>query len=253
VLKNNESIKKFDFSSFTQIKNIEFNYFSDFPNGVPCDILLIDSTHLLINSLNQNNSYFLYLVNKEGSIEKNLIKKGKGPQEAISFSSVELQNGKVVGYDMSKNSLFFCEKGKIIDSSNTIFSTIDLGSLHFYDLSWLNDSLIVGTGESSSQKKILLYNVLSKKIEDEFGIYSNISSNSLASFKDAATSYIAVRPNRKNILLVYRYTDVIEIYDNKGLLIKSLQGPKGIELSINRKMDTQNLQRKQGKHLSIHM
>lgn len=40
----------------------------------------------------------------------------------------------------------------------------------------------------------------------------------MSSFIDACNSYIEVNPKTKDILLAYRYTDVIEIYDSEGNL-----------------------------------
>ncbi len=96
----------------------------------------------------------------------------------------------------------------------------------------LNDSIMLGTNNLESRKKISYVNLLTGKTEEK-GDYAYLDESiDLDVLIDASSCYIDVNPKTKDILLSYRYTDVIEIYNKKGELKYSLQGPESFNIEF---------------------
>ena len=100
----------------------------------------------------------------------------------------------------------------------------------YYRFSMLNDSTMLGTNDVTSSSKITYVNLDNEtvvgKVEYAY-LDEGINHGALI---DACSCYIDVNPKTKDIVLSYRYTDVVEFYNSAGQLKYALQGPDNMDI-----------------------
>lgn len=229
---------KFTFSTFKNIKSIKFYPLNDFFEDDPVDILNY-SNHLILNCTNRSGDEFTYLLDNKGYLENKFLLKGKAGNEILSIISPYFINGNMYFYDITKRCFNWFPVDSIIKNNSynlNIKKTYLSDSLFFSRIAWQNDSIIFGVGCSTISNKIIQYNIKTKKIIQRFGDFSfNYSESELETLQDAATSYIKIKPDKSRLLLAYRYTDILEIYDINGSQRCSKYGPEQLPLIYQKK------------------
>lgn len=225
---NKEITNNYTRSSFKMHREISFSNMSEYNKSDPINMLLLND-NIILNTINNDDEHFIFVLDTIGDIKNEILKKGRGPNESISFKSLGRYKDKIYGLDLTKRELIWFATKAITSGKIDIYKHY-LDNQDFYDLVWLNDSIVVASGDMKSEKKLTYFNINTKNVAEEFGAITNEKKGSTASLKDAYTAYISIRPNRTNMALAYRYIDLLEIYDDKGNLLKSLQGPDGIKL-----------------------
>lgn len=195
--------------------------------------MLVHGENLIIQVFGKSkNTHLVVFSLKEGRIINETIKRGDGPDEMLACE-MSLINDKLWLYDMSKKRI----GNAPVDSFLLTTPDITWYKLNhsYYRTAVLNDSIMLGTNDFDSKSKINFTNLVTGLIEGR-GSYSHLDGNvSLAALIDASSCYVDVNPTTKDILLSYRYTDVIEIYDSKGELKCALQGPECFDVEFNSK------------------
>lgn len=219
-----------NFESFPTKDSLKFIVISDQILEEPSKILL-SGDNLIVQTFckAQNNHVTIYSLT-ENRVLNEVVKFGDGPKELISCD-IEILDDKLWLYDMSKMRIGFAPVDSFLLSTPYIEQK-KINSRYYYNTAMLNDSIMLGTNDLISHSKITYINLRSDVITGK-GEYSYLDNDTdLEALKDASSCYIDVNPQTKDILLTYRYTDMIEIYNSEGELKHALHGPVGFDIEF---------------------
>lgn len=228
AIRLNDQIKKFD--KFPKTDSLFFEPLSEKVLEEP-SAMLFYKENLIIETFCKSKEYFLllYSINQD-SVLCEAIKYGNGPNEMLSCK-MSLLNDRIWIYDMSKMHLSNIHIDSLFCFNTNIQSRkIDGGA--YYRTAMLNDSILIGTGNMVNDHKIDYININTNKMIhslDYAFLNQNINRDVLV---DASHCDVKVNPKTKDILLAYRFTDVIEIYSSGGELMSSYQGPIGFDIEF---------------------
>lgn len=218
-----------EFTDFAETDSLLFASLSEEIIEEPSEMKLWDN-FLIINDFNKSGDNFIsfYSLEKNEIIETRM-NKGMGPGEMLSCS-INILGDDLWLYDMSKSNIVCFP---LLEISNDRLKPLQYQlSKYYYDIAMLNDTIMVGSNDLTINKKISFVNIKNGDIRYS-GEYSYVNPNiPMSSFIDACNSYIEVNPKTKDILLAYRYTDVIEIYDSEENLKNSVHGPDCFEIKF---------------------
>lgn len=211
------------FDEFPIVDSLEFIPFSDSLLEEPSNMLISDDMLLIQTFCRAQDTYLSVFSLDENRIISEVVKRGGGPNEMLSCEMGLIDN-QLWLYDMSKRRVGIAPIDSFVLSENPDIAWHEL-SHSYYNTAMLNDSIFLGTNNFESKLKINFVNLFSGEFFER-GNYSYLDSSiDLGALIDACTCYADVNPVTKDILLSYRYTDVIEIYDSKGNIKHALQGP----------------------------
>lgn len=218
-----------EFTDFAETDSLLFVSLSDKVIEEPSEMGLWNNS-LIINDFNRSEDNFIsfYSLEKNEIIETRM-NKGMGPGE-MSSCNIHISGDNLWLYDMGKSKILCFP---LLEISNDRLKLLQYElSRHYYDVAMLNDTIMVGSNDLSIDKKISFVNIKNGDIRYS-GEYSYVNTNiPMSAFIDACSSYIEVNPKTKDILLAYRYTDVIEIYDCEGNLKNSVHGPDCFDIKF---------------------
>jgi hypothetical protein len=226
-IKLNDAIVQF--SSFPLTDSLKFVAISDQILEEPSKMLLYQDQLIINTFCRAKDKHIVIYSLPENQIVNETVKYGEGPEDMIGCD-IGFINHKIWLYDMSKKRIGFAS----IDSflrNNPAAVQYSLGS-SFYTTAMLNDSIMLGTNDMTGRFKIAYVNLNTHSVTGR-GDYAYLDDNvALGSLIDASSCYIDVHPKTKDILLSYRYTDVIEIYHSEGKLKHALQGPMCFDIEF---------------------
>ena len=224
----NESMVKF--SDFPSNDSLMFVTRSDEILDEPAKILFNGNTLIIKTFCRGKDKHLVVYSLAENKIINELIEYGDGP-EAMLSCEIGFLDDKLWLYDMSKMNIGLVS----IDSLLLAHPNIDrykLNSHYYYRTAMLNDSIMLGTNDMSSKSKIAYVNLKTGVVAGR-GDYAYLNENiNLGTLIDACSCYVDINPKTKDIVLAYRYTDVIEIYNCKGELKYSLHGPECFDIKF---------------------
>lgn len=217
------------FTDFEETDSLIFTGMSEEVIEEPSEMRVIDN-YLIINNFNKLGDDFITLYDLESNgILKTCLAKGSGPYEMASCSICTLGD-ELWLYDMGKSQIGRFPVAQMLN--DTLHPDLFELSRYYYDVTMLNDTIMVGSNDLSSSKKISFVNLKNGNITYA-GDYSYLNGKIPEPVLiDACNCYIDVNPKTKAILLSYRYTDVIEIYDSAGCLKHSLHGPECFDIKF---------------------
>lgn len=219
----NEATKEFE--TFRMEDSLIFTSLSDVFIDEPSDMLLYDN-HLFIKTFGRAKEKHISVYSIEGdSILTEQVGIGNGPDEMIGCEMNRLDNDLWL-YDVSKMRISKMKMDSLCSSSSPQMDHYKLDR-YYYRTAMLNDSIMLGTNDYSDEKamKISFVNLKTGEVLKR-GQFSYINQSvDLPPLIDAYSCYVDVNPKTKDVLLSYRYTDVIEIYNMYGDLKYALQGP----------------------------
>lgn len=227
-IKLNEFVVEFDDFSFRD--SLEFVTMSDEILDEPAKILLYENL-LVIKTFCKNRDNFLTVYSlEENKIINELVSYGDGPGEMLSCD-IGLFDNKLWLYDMSKMNIGFVSVDSLMINRPSI-ARYKLNNHPYYRVAMLNDSIMLGTNDMSSKSKISYVNINTGTVIGR-GEYSYLNNSiDLGALIDACSCYVDVNPMTKDIILSYRYTDVVEFYDCKGQIKSALQGPECFDITF---------------------
>lgn len=214
------------FYKFPGQDTLEFIKLYEFVDDVPKRIFDLDSL-LLINTYGQSKEYWLYLFSKkENKIIKKFLKYGRGPNESLSLFATGISHSDSLWtYDIMKKEIYKAPLVSIVKDRDVKFARYPVDE-YYYQIDFMQDSIYLGTGNELSGNKMSFVNLYNQHKFLEKGEFYSLPDNlPIAAVKDAFTSYISIKPDGNKVVLAYRYTDVIEIFDQKGILQNTVQGP----------------------------
>ncbi|MBG7631548.1 MAG: hypothetical protein IZT56_14115 [Bacteroidetes bacterium] len=226
VTLNNNAIM---FNEFPREDTITFENLGDYKTGVPKKIFFMDSTLILFNIPKKSKHLFNNYSLKKGEFSKGYVSKGKGPGETIGASCAGVIDDKLWFYDISLNKVLITDKKKAIKNNSFYpfkeyklknhYSRIDLmDSLNFYG---------IGNFESTSQSIIEKTNLISNEKDEYYGEFrDDLNDIEHGTIKGVYNSSINIKPSGKSIVLGYRHTDLIEIYNLDSGKCIAVQGPE---------------------------
>lgn len=222
------------FHEFPFVDSLKFSPLSDSLLDEPARIL-IKGDNLIIQTFCQSRKAYVVVFSlKENRIINETIKRGEGPDEMLSCE-LDLKGDGLWLYDMSKMKIGFARIDSFLSNTPTIvWHELERS---YYRIAMLNDSVMLGTNDFSRNFKIHFVNLRTGKVTG-VGEYTNRNDKTnLSSLIDAYSCYVNVNPKSKDILLSYRYTDVMEIYDSRGNIKHVLQGPDCFDVAFRPKQN----------------
>lgn len=226
-LRINEQMETF--SAFPHIDTLRFTPMEGEILDEPEEIM-IHNDHLIINTLCRAKDKFLWIYSlKNESVINRLIDYGDGPNE-MKACEMMLQDTTLCLYDRTKKKVWYLSANDCLDTTPS-FIKKDL-NVSYYDMELMDDSVVIGTNDMSSKFKLHFVNLKTGAIKNR-GEYASFDKElPMSAMIDASSCYVDINPKTKDIVLSYRYTDVIEIYDANGTLKKALQGPDNYDVDF---------------------
>ena len=226
-IKLNDSVVQF--SSFPSIDTLKFVAISNQLLEEPSKMLLQGDKMIIETFCKAKDKHIAIYSLSENRIINEIIKYGEGPDEMLSCD-IDMVNNKLWLYDISKKRIGFIPiDSLLLDTPNIIQHKTNA---HYYNTAMLNDSIMLGTNDMSKDSKIAYVNINTNSVTSR-GKYAYLDQSiALEALIDASSCYINVNPATKDILLSYRYTDMIEIYNSEGEIKYALQGPKCFDIEF---------------------
>lgn len=212
------------FENFPEETNITLKEIANYTKGIAKDMFFEDST-LVIFNVSQNVDAFFYNYSlKTKSFSKGYIKIGRGPNEAIGGFCAGILKNKMWMHDITLNKMLIFDKNLAFEGKPLLTKDYPVSG-NYYKISLIDSLTFMAVGDRTSKYKIQLINLITNKKIAEFGEFVGITEASpLDGIKDVFQAFPYVKPSGDKMMLAYRFTDVIEIYDHKNKCI-ALQGP----------------------------
>ncbi|AUC21956.1 MULTISPECIES: BF3164 family lipoprotein [Polaribacter] len=222
------------FNEFPLEYNIIFKNLVDYKIGIPRRILLIDSTLIFFNIPKKSQYIFSNYSLNTGILGDGYLQKGNGPHEVISAASGGVLGNSLWVYDATSNKILTTNKNKAI--AHNTFSNPNVKKLNenYYKIDFIDSLKFVGIRSklSPTSSKFENLNLTSSKSTNSYGKYVNVSKKiKLETISDIYTSTIFSKPTGDKVVLGYRYSDLIEIYDLKSEKCISIQGPQKFDVN----------------------
>lgn len=224
----NNQIERFD--KFPNTDSLFFESLSEKVMEEP-SAMLFYKDNLIIETFCKGKDNFLLVYSlTQDSVLCESIKYGNGPNEMLSCK-MSILNDRIWLYDMSKMYLSNVHIDSLFYSNVNIQNKKIEGGM-YYRTAMLNDSILIGTGNMANDHKVDYININTNKIINSIDYAFLNQQFNRDVLIDVSHCDIKVNPKTKDILLSYRFTDVIEIYSSSGELISSYQGPLGFDLEF---------------------
>ena len=210
-----------DFVSSQKLTGI--NFLSDKEVLKPMRIYVCDTILITMNPM-EKKLFHLFSLKSKKEIGKR-ISLGQGPDEMIRPSIIKFNENQILIFDVATFTLFTYDTEDFISNENTIpleRKTIELQA--YGEIGLLYDNLIGSTYNPKNQ--FIKFDNNGKKV-GEFGYYPVVADLSytddekLEAFK---SSFVTNMKDR--IAVCYKWTDLIDIYDQNGQLKKRIHGPE---------------------------
>lgn len=223
----------FVFNYFPNKDSLKFHAVSNEMLDVPTKMIIKDS-FLVVNTMCKSRDQFLWIYSlANNKLIKKLISYGEGPEEMLSCDMV-ISDNLFCLYDMTRKRLGYIHVDSCLISENPDFVWQNLNN-SYYRFAMLNDTIMLGTNDILKKQKIHYVNLNSGEIYS-MGEYSFLDKNlPLSALVDAGSCYINTNPDTKDIVLSYRYSDILEIYTSKGKLKYAVHGPDCFDVDFELK------------------
>ena len=228
VVKLNDIQTEFD--EFPSVDSLKFISISDTLLKEPSKMLIAGEKLLIQTFCKAKNMHLAIFSLNKNQVINEVVREGDGPNEMLACE-MNLIDDKLWLYDMRKMRVGFAQVDSFLSNTPNI-SWYKLNHC-YYRTAMLNDSIMLGTNDFENKSKINFVNVVTGEVEGK-GSYSHLDNNlNLSALIDACSCYVNVNPKTKDILLSYRYTDVIEIYNSEGKIKYAIQGPEGFDIDFS--------------------
>lgn len=217
------------FKNFPTEENVNSTKVKEFLNGDLRSMYYIDSTIILF-SRDKGSDFFFYNYSlKHNKFSTGYLRKGKGPNESIGGFCAGLCEDNLWVYDLTLKKILFTKVDSCLALSNRnvpVFTYTEFEK-YFYKITVLDKENLLTTGYEGSEHKIRKVNLKSEGKDSEFGIYSgSIKDFPMDGIADAFQAFIYSKPTGDKVVLAYRFTDVVELYDiHNESKIRTMQGP----------------------------
>ncbi|UZR97346.1 BF3164 family lipoprotein [Chondrinema litorale] len=214
------------FSEFNNIDTLKFKVLFKPHDFIPRDIHPHDSLLIIKSDIRGQKFWFQIYSLKQEKVIKSILPYGRGPGEALGISSSGIINNTFWAYDITKREILTCNLDSLLESQNASFTTID-AEISSYQIDYYDTSkVVVSLVDEETKYKMSIIDLEKNRNVEKIGLFDNIpNTETITGYKDAHLFYINVKPNKSgNLAILYRYMDLIEIYNN-GKLQHKLHGP----------------------------
>ncbi len=224
----------------SKLDDITYFTYKDFSNSIelkgeilpleilwkPLNIYCLDSIFIMLDI--QHGDYFVQIYNKNNfNLIAENIPKGIGPDENISCWGLQINSDYIWAFDIQTRKIKAFSKNDFLTMTNIApKKTIAFDEQHI-TIASLSNNTFIATNMNDTENLLSLY--------DENGIKNNsikISYPQLEIDHEANISKKRLFENRilyseknKKIIVLYIYTDIIDIYDENLNLLSRIQGP----------------------------
>lgn len=221
------------FNSFPSTDSLTFTAISDELLEEPKAMILYQDKLIIGTFCKGRDKHVAIFSLSENRVLKEMIGYGQGPEEMLACN-IGFYEDKIWLYDMTKKRIGIVPVDSFLMYDRPIVSQQKLEH-NYYTVAMFSDSIMLGTNDLTNSSKISRINLNTGSIS-RCGDYAHLPNNiPLSASIDAANSYISVNPVTKDILLSYRYTDMIEIYSPDGKLKHALHGPANFDIDFQAK------------------
>jgi hypothetical protein len=177
---------------------------------------IIDSILVISDSKSDKPLYLLNIKNMQ--YLKSIGERGKGPGEFIGLYSVCQFKNKIWAYDLTLGKLVSFDLDSVLDSNSNYKFTDEIilkdKARRSYSPVWLNDNLLVSPTMSDSDYRLLFSNNNGNLEKERFkmipsppnGVPNNIHNQ-------AYHGVMKKHPTDEKLVIVDRYSDLIELYN----------------------------------------
>lgn len=230
-----DGIMYFDDSEINDKKTLVSRVFNDDIVGLPTQLDLIDT--LLIANDTKTDSIFHFFSIHSGMHLGKFVSKGSGPNDLISCSNISVLDSDSLksfwAFDITRRRFVeYCLEELLQNKVDKRYNNVvdfklqnnELGAIN--EVFWIGkDSLLCRSFNQYKQRFLILdknAGVLKEVSNDRMSIYYDNTNVILA---DMFSSKINIKPDRSRVVVVGRYFDFIEIYDQNGFLLFNICGP----------------------------
>ena len=213
-----------DFKSTTKLNatTIEF----DEPIMLPFLFVKSDSL-LIVQNIRTNNLLFVYNVNSRKKIGE-FISFGSGPNDLLRIKNMQLVGSYLYISDSQKRTVSKYNIKDFHESTGSLLPIHKVTIEHPFNNIAYTENGYVATAMTPDNKRLVFYNSEGEKAFAT-GEYPYFGKDlTIIEKMEGFSSCFAVSHKYKRIYLFGNTTDLIEIYDFKGKLIKQIHGPEQI-------------------------
>ncbi len=183
--------------------------------------------------LDRSFSNQLKIIDLKSDSIQEYIAQGKGPGEMIVPYCIQIFEKDIYVFDLQLSKIIilsplslrqFCIKNE--------FRLSEKNLQIYYPLEY---SLMVFQSSLEENTRLTFFNHEGKSVKKIGDLPPLSGEKRVLGANQAFVSWIAASDRNKKFALACAYTDIIEIFDYKGSLIRRIQGPLGIQLSVTNK------------------
>lgn len=220
--KSSSSLAWDDFKQTQQLTG-EIIHF-DTPIMKPIRILVQDSLLITIN-VGEDSLVTLYGLNSKRLIGHR-IQQGQGPNDMLQPSFVDIDKDNIQFFDIATSTLYNYPLQDFVSNNAPVpTKKTKLEEQVFSDIRFLGDKII---SSAHGKKSPFLLFCESGNDMKEWGQFPELNNKTYTDVEKGEAFLCTFTTNREDqIAICYSWTDLIEIYDISGKLIKRLHGPEG--------------------------
>jgi hypothetical protein len=194
--------------------------------GIVTNIWPLDSV-LIINKTSTSEHVVEIRSKASGKVLKEAFKVGKGANEVFGSFKCGIIDSTFWSFEAQTRKVRMISLKRLLSSQNDEFKTYSFNLPMCYDIAPITaDSTFIVVGDIKSQNKISIFDKNLKRIAGK-GDYNGsfVSGTDLVYKKSAYSGNINIFPDQQRFLVSYLYSDVLELYNKNGDLLKALHGP----------------------------
>lgn len=218
------------YKNSNEFDNDSLSYSKELVGETVIDSLLFPSKLYYNNSLlylvEDNSPQMIHIFNTETkeNVGK-IVSKGRGPEEMINIGSVQFIPGSDNFWVLDSPSKILAEYKYALDEHHLVqqIKLEDVGA--FNPLIIPSFGILANSRQTKPMGRFFLFNNdgTIQKTEGEYPSYGKEIPDMMKA--DAFLCISDVKPDFSKVVLAYMMTDLIEIYNNQGHLLKRVHGP----------------------------
>lgn len=219
---NKINISHQDFGNPITLKSevIDFNE----PVMMP-GLLILHDSFLLIQNLKAEKLISIYNLNSRKKVNE-CLSFGMGPDELLRIKNMQLIDSLLYISDNQKGVISKYNIKEILNSDNPVpQSTVKIKEMFSSSLCLLDGYVTIAMNPNLKRLCFFDNNGIYTKTEGDFPVYN--AKPSPIEGVESFISEMAIDTKKKNIYLFCMQTDLIEIYNFDGVLLKRMHGPDG--------------------------
>lgn len=222
------------FSKFSKSEDLIFRKIYDYKKGAINRMHIKDSV-LVLHNRSRGAKYLFYNYSLHtGELSKGYISKGRGPGEILSSFSSGFTNNYFYVHDLALKKIIRAKSEAILlpNKDSLIFDEFRFKTHTGIRIAFTDNSNYYAVENLSSEFKIAEMDMVLDTTIAEFGEFKQIPDDlPIEVLKQAYSPHIFLKPSGDKLVLAYRHTDVIEIYNTKTKTNIAIQGPDNYEPS----------------------